>query len=191
MWLLVGTDWISFADPFKRGVTKQYNTTLHYRAYGFLVFALLQANLHRYKTKKPLAKAKGCNVFVGTTGFEPAASCTPCKTRYRGCATSRTILPFIRQKGISGYYRLLTKDYRLSPPGCKCTCFFQIPKFKKQPLSSHNSFTMKFLLKQAFITDPQVAAPTVPVKIFLLLTAPFSSSPTKLTKTRRFCDPAR
>jgi len=33
--------------------------------------------------------------------------------------------------------------------------FLSNSKIQKQPLSSHNSFTMKFLLKQVFITDPQ------------------------------------
>jgi dihydroorotase len=40
-------------------------------------------------------------------------------------------------------------------PGLQMYMFLSNSEIQKQPLSSHNSFTMKFLLKQAFIIDPQ------------------------------------
>ncbi len=40
------------------------------------------------------------------------------------------------------------------PPGLQMYMILSNSEIQKQPLSSHNSFTMKFLLKQVFITDP-------------------------------------
>jgi dihydroorotase len=36
---------------------------------------------------------------------------------------------------------------------CKCKSLFQFQKFEEQPLSSRNSFAMKFLLKQVYVID--------------------------------------